>query len=1001
MRYCLILMSCLLIMQAQAATYYVANDGDDNTEGREESRPWRTLDKVNASSFQAGDVILFKRDSLFRGSLNTKTTQKLTFGAFGTGQHLPIISGSVPVTDWRPTVHPLLNKAVYEADISQLPLSDKGVYHLFLNGQLLTLARYPNVDSPKQVKWLKVAQTAGKNGFTDPVLANYGKPDGYWIGATLRIRIYSWTYVITPITDYQAATGKITAKGLLDQLPEWGYFLDNKLEELDHPGEWYYDAPTQKVYLYPPEGSDLNTALVEAMTHEVGLQINTGKHENLIENLAIRHFIDRGIGIVGSDNVIVRNCQLDHNGTGIYVWNGANTLVTGNILDFHFKGSIVLQSSRTFDVKNSVAEKNTITNTAMYPLYGDRSEASYQGVGINVAGMAYTVRQNTIENTCWNGIYLKDQGKHRIENNIVRRSLVLLNDGGAIAIGANGNTIRGNFLFNSIGNVDESNGCGSLTVSPCMKHSSYGMGIGADNNYKDNIIENNTVAYHPDKGIRLNAYVNTIVRNNVMFGNEEQLYIEDKKGPSQNNLVENNILYSLSPDHLGLILTNQTDHGPMDNNTYCNPYSKAVIERNGIPYSLKQWQATFPQYDKNSKTCPFSLPEYTISESGANLLTNATFDQDVSNWKGSGAATITWDAQQLDGGSLKMTYKKGQKSASVIPNNFSLTQGQYYRLKFSLLGAGYGNIRLRISDSDTSQFNVLIERNFVYDTTRQEHEMVFQASQTLQAKLLLLTQERDAGYWLDNVHLEPVTAVLSPPNLRSVLFTNMTENSQDIDLAGKEYWDLAGETVKGTLTVAPFSSQILVATTSPPPAITAPVQGTNGELIDNTLYSLQQTGEFTYFAADTWQTLGFSEFQNLGYQLPTGGFSSPVTGLLLMQQGDRLFPANTLIATEANGKAYWWLPGTTTPGSIDFTPVNAVFSIPTGDREAIYYAKANTIFSVEDPNFQLPLSALHFPSDDLVKIIARDPQGQYYYVVTQSNQTYVFNTHNGHWLHHP
>jgi len=82
------------------------------------------------------------------------------------------------------TTHPALGSKVYEADVSALPLTDNGIHHLFVNGELMTIARYPNVDSPADKNWLKVGAGAGTDAFTDPALAAYGKPDGYWKGAT-------------------------------------------------------------------------------------------------------------------------------------------------------------------------------------------------------------------------------------------------------------------------------------------------------------------------------------------------------------------------------------------------------------------------------------------------------------------------------------------------------------------------------------------------------------------------------------------------------------------------------------------------------------------------------------------------------------------------------------------------------------------------------------------------------------------------------------------------
>ena len=57
----------LIHSKAFAATYYVdATNGNDSSNGLSPETPWKTIAKVNASSFQPGDQILFKRGEDWR-----------------------------------------------------------------------------------------------------------------------------------------------------------------------------------------------------------------------------------------------------------------------------------------------------------------------------------------------------------------------------------------------------------------------------------------------------------------------------------------------------------------------------------------------------------------------------------------------------------------------------------------------------------------------------------------------------------------------------------------------------------------------------------------------------------------------------------------------------------------------------------------------------------------------------------------------------------------------
>ncbi|MCD6288616.1 MAG: hypothetical protein J7M12_05825 [Candidatus Hydrogenedentes bacterium] len=56
-----------------AATYYVDSvDGNDSNAGTSQTAPWQTLDKVNATTFEPGDRILFRRGRSWFGKLNPK-----------------------------------------------------------------------------------------------------------------------------------------------------------------------------------------------------------------------------------------------------------------------------------------------------------------------------------------------------------------------------------------------------------------------------------------------------------------------------------------------------------------------------------------------------------------------------------------------------------------------------------------------------------------------------------------------------------------------------------------------------------------------------------------------------------------------------------------------------------------------------------------------------------------------------------------------------------------
>jgi parallel beta-helix repeat protein len=93
----LLILFCLIAFPVFAATYYVdATDGDDSKDGLSEANAWKTIAKVNSSSFSPGDSILFKKGETWHEQLSPPSSgssgNPITFSSYGSGSD-PIITG--------------------------------------------------------------------------------------------------------------------------------------------------------------------------------------------------------------------------------------------------------------------------------------------------------------------------------------------------------------------------------------------------------------------------------------------------------------------------------------------------------------------------------------------------------------------------------------------------------------------------------------------------------------------------------------------------------------------------------------------------------------------------------------------------------------------------------------------------------------------------------------------------------------------------------------------
>jgi hypothetical protein len=129
---------------------------------------------------------------------------------------------------------------------------------LFINGKQQVLARYPNYDSTARVFNGTAADAISRSR-----TSRWKNPAGGYLHA---IHQSEWGDIHYRITGKAGDT--LTYEGGWQNNRPMGIhkshrFVENIYEELDAPGEWFYDKATQTLSFYPPSGFDPNTAVVE------------------------------------------------------------------------------------------------------------------------------------------------------------------------------------------------------------------------------------------------------------------------------------------------------------------------------------------------------------------------------------------------------------------------------------------------------------------------------------------------------------------------------------------------------------------------------------------------------------------------------------------------------------------------------------------------------------------------------------------------------------------
>lgn len=98
-------------------TYYVSPNGNDNNIGTNPQTPIKSIEKVNSLSLAEGDAVLFERDGLWRGHIQSRNG--VTYSAYGKGEKPKIYGSPCDAAKegvWRETE--AKNVWVYEREIS-------------------------------------------------------------------------------------------------------------------------------------------------------------------------------------------------------------------------------------------------------------------------------------------------------------------------------------------------------------------------------------------------------------------------------------------------------------------------------------------------------------------------------------------------------------------------------------------------------------------------------------------------------------------------------------------------------------------------------------------------------------------------------------------------------------------------------------------------------------------------------------------------------------------
>ncbi|GAB4023991.1 right-handed parallel beta-helix repeat-containing protein [Spirosoma koreense] len=210
---------------------------------------------------------------------------------------------------------------------------------LYVNGKKQVLARYPNYDSTA-----RVFNGTAADAISRTRASRWKNPAGGYLHAMHQHEWGDFHYRITGKTG-----DTLTYEGGWQNNRPMGIhknqrFVENIYEELDAPGEWFYDKATQTLSFMPPSGLDLNKAVVDV-----------SRLKSLVELVGtpttpLRQVRIRGIRLVNTERTfmepyepLLRSDWMLYRGAAVYLENTENCRIEACELT-HLGGNAVLVS---------------------------------------------------------------------------------------------------------------------------------------------------------------------------------------------------------------------------------------------------------------------------------------------------------------------------------------------------------------------------------------------------------------------------------------------------------------------------------------------------------------------------------------------------------------------------------------------------------------------------------------------------------------------------------
>ncbi|NIJ51596.1 PDZ domain-containing protein [Dyadobacter arcticus] len=219
---------------------------------------------------------------------------------------------------------------------------------LFINGKQQPIARYPNYDSTA-----RVFNGTAEDAISPARISHWKNPAGGYVHALHQGEWGSFHYKIKGVKNGELELEGGWQNNRPSPLHPKQRFVENIFEELDAPGEWFYDKASHTLYFYPPKGLDPKSANVEVsnLKHIIELR---GTYENPLRNVTIKNikFEHTERSIMEHYEPLLRSDWMIYRGGAVVMENTENCVITDSEFT-NLGGNAVMITGR--NVKSGVS----------------------------------------------------------------------------------------------------------------------------------------------------------------------------------------------------------------------------------------------------------------------------------------------------------------------------------------------------------------------------------------------------------------------------------------------------------------------------------------------------------------------------------------------------------------------------------------------------------------------------------------------------------------------